>query len=353
MPRRVARSLRQVLARCAGVEGPVPWIDAAVAVRAEDLGLAAVVDAALRDGLARASLPPDRRAELAEAANHEAALVMAAEGEALSVARRLHTAGIDVVAMKGLVSNALVHRPHRWCRAPGDVDLLVPADAADEAVRIFLDDAAYEPHGGLDPDFYRDHHHLQPFARVGRHACPVELHRRVSGTTTGNVVIDHDGLWDRVVDFPELGPHIKRLDDVDHCLATIIHIDRDDAYLDRGRQLFDLALLLERCAGREAELAERAAEWNASSTLERALWALDAFLERPVRARRASGPLQSLWVRFAVDQSIRGGTESALPAWYRQGVFRAITHGRGARRIVAAFIDPLRARMIGSRGSSI
>ena len=259
--------------------------------------------------------------------------------------------GVQTCALP--ISNARLHRLRGWCRAPGDVDLLVPAEAAAEATRLFLDDPDYEAHGALGPAFYRDHHHARPFARRGRHAVPVELHRRLSGATTGGLRIDLEGCWRRAVPFPELGPDVTRLDDVDQFLATVVHVDRDDAYRERARQLFDLALWWDHCAARRDEIETRAREWNLGPTLERVLQLLDAFLDADVTGVERPGMMRrALWTPVALDLTMGSGTENALPAWYRQGVFRAVTHEKGLRGILAAVTNPLWRRTGGSNGTS-
>lgn len=345
MSRRVARALRQTIARAAGIPGPRPWIDGAVATRAVELGLASATYAALKHGDAYDAIEMRHRELLRTAADREAALVLASEEEARRVAKRLSEAGIAVVALKGLAANARIHRPRGWCRAPGDLDLLVPDAEAVRATRLFLDDPDYEAHGPWTHDgFYDEHHHTRPFARRGRHVLPIELHRRVSGVTTGNIVIDHAALWERSLPFDELAPGMRRLDDVDHALTTIIHIDRDDAYGGRARQLFDLAMSRDLLETRREDLLARAASWNARATVARGLDLLDAFLLHPPSGR---GLRSWAWQTVAIDLAVGDGTNDALPVWYRQGVFRAISHARGWRQVLARIALPLRRRLEG------
>jgi len=354
MPRRVSRALRQVLARCVGdagslpVDGSTPWIDGAVVERAIELGLASVLWAAYQEGHARACFDEARLDTLRRAADLEAALTMASEVEARRVAERLSAEGIPSIALKGLVANARVHRPRGWCRAPGDVDLLVPAEDAERATQMFLDDPDHSAHGGMDDAFYTRHHHARPFVRRGRHAVPIELHRRCSGVSTGGIVIDHDGCWARALPFAELGPDLLRLDDVDHCLTTIIHIDRDDAYRARARQLFDLAFLWQACRDRQDELLDRAESWGATATVERTVRLVDAFLLRPDHGKRRSW-IEMLWTAMAIDSATGTQTNDALPAWYRQGVFRAVSNSGSWRGVIEATLAPLRRRATGDR----
>ncbi|HKK70467.1 MAG TPA: nucleotidyltransferase family protein [Candidatus Krumholzibacteria bacterium] len=345
MTRRPAHSLRAVLARCMGLPGAQPWVDAATIELATSLGLAAVTAHAVTTGAARAGAGGRWTERLVRAAAREQALVLASEDEASRVVARLHGAGIPSIALKGLASNAVVHAPHGWCRAPGDVDLLVPGSRADEARALFAADPAYAAVEDLEAEFYENHHHLQPFVRRDRAATPIELHRRISGVTTGDVRIDHEGCWARAVAHPSLGPGALRLDDVDQCLATIIHIDRDDAYMRRARQLLDLALWWERCADRREDLWARAERWNATSTVERALTVLDAFLggSRTTGRHDATAPSRGtrLWRMLALDSVTFADRRSVFPGWYRNAVLRALIHEQDPGRVLSRIVRPV------------
>lgn len=345
MNRRSAHNLRAVLARCLGLPGGQPWVDTATIELAISLGLAAVTTHAVTTGLARSGASPRRAERLLRAAAREQALVLASEDEAARVVARLRERAIPAIALKGLASNQVVHAPRAWCRAPGDVDLLVPEEQADEARALFADDPAYVAVEDLDAAFYEHHHHLQPFVRRDRPASPVELHRRISGVTTGNVRIDHAGCWARAIPHPALGPGALRLDDVDQCLATIIHIDRDDAYMRRARQLFDLALWWDRCADRHDELWARAEDWNAVSTVHRALSVLDAFLGRPRTAGRDDAATaahgQRLWRTLALDSATFADGGAVIPGWYRNVVLRALMHEQDPGRVLPRILRPV------------
>lgn len=345
MTRRPAHTLRAVLARCLGLPGGQPWVDAATIELARSLGVAAITAHAVTTGLARSGASRRRVERLLRAAAREQALVIASEDEAARVVARLHEHAIPAIALKGLASNAVVHAPRGWCRAPGDVDLLVPDERADEARALFAADPTYVAVEDLDASFYEDHHHLQPFVRRDHPASPVELHRRISGVTTGNVRIDHEGCWARALPHPALGPGALRLDDVDQCLATIIHIDRDDAYMRRARQLFDLALWWDRCADRLDELWARAEEWNAVSTVHRALSVLDAFLGRPRTAGRDDAATAAhgtrIWRSLALDSVTFAEPGAVVPGWYRNAVLRALIHEQDPGRVLPRILGPV------------
>ena len=346
MQRRAARNLRRTLARLIGDDVPAPWVDVDVARLAVRVGLATAVEAAVTRALVPHGLSSRHRGALRTAAAREQGLVMASEHEAARVVQILDDQGIEVVALKGLVSNREVHAPRGWCRAPGDVDLLVRETEAQHALAVIAARPEYHFLEGYSDAFYAGHHHLRPFIRRQRGATPIEVHRRISGTTTGRVAIDHVGCWERSVPFSSLGPRARRLDDVDQCLATIVHVDRDDAYTGRARQLFDLALWRERCADRVDELWRRAETWNARTTVARAFYVLDAFLGRRTRGSSEELPprvIRGLWQRLALESTIEPGFDT-VPDWYMGNVLRILTHEPSAARVARSLVHPLLSR---------
>ena len=355
MNRRPGYHVQRILAACLHDAGAEPWIDSEVADLAAHHGLASVLIWAVRSGRCRHGLSERGLARLRRASARELALVMSAQRQAMLVIARLHEQGIAVIALKGLVSNPIVYEPRGWCRLPGDIDLLVPDSAALQARRI-IGEGPFAFDDGEAPGFYRHHHHLRPFRPRSDPSLCVELHRRISGVTTGGVQIDHAGCWARAVPFPELSPFALRLDDVDHCLATAIHLDRDDAYSGRARQMVDLALWTERCARRRTELWERAAEWNAVSTLARALHVLDLFFDRRVpasgpdqRQMLFAQPRRALWEQMALTMIWEHGENSAVPAWFRGHVLRSLLHRDVWAQIVRDAAGPLLDRFTRAR----
>lgn len=345
MNRRPGLQLQRVLAACLRDERGAPWIDAAAVSLAAHHGLASVLLWAIRSGRCRHGLSDRSLAALRQAGAREMALVMSAQRQASLVLARLDAHGIGVIALKGLASNPVVYEPRGWCRLPGDIDLLVPDSAALQARKI-ISEGPYAFDRSQAPGFYRHHHHLRPFRPHGDASLCIELHRRISGVTTGGVLIDHEGCWRRAVPFGELGPNALRLEDVDHCLATAIHLDRDDAYSGRARQMLDLALWTAQCSGREAELWERAREWNAVSTLARAMFMLDRFLDRTARVESMeehlfAQPRRVLWEHLALNMIWEHGESSASPAWFRSHVLRSLTHRDHWREIVRDAVGPI------------
>lgn len=356
--RRHAINLRWALAEAIGVGGARATIDAALVELAAEHGVSHMLDRVVSRRDSTDGVEPTILRRLQADAGREQGLVLAGEAEASRVVQSLGERGIDVVALKGLVGNIELHRPRNWCRAPGDVDLLVRASDA-PAVRDWVaSEADLEPIERMPESFYDTHHHLQPFTRKGAKATPVEIHVRISGVTTGGVRIDHDGCWDRAVAFSALADGALRLDDVDQCLATAIHVDRDDAYWGRTRQLVDLFLWMDRCADRWDELWQRAEEWNAVSTVARALSVADAFLgPSEVRGpeKRNGSPVglpnrwrQTLWLPMAV-QAASGLAPPPLPPWYAASLIRALSHEPTWASVASRILDPLRHRLVRRR----
>lgn len=125
---------------------------------------------------------------------HAAAVRARAIGSMLDV---LEAAGIPALILKGAALAHLVY-PSPYLRPMRDVDLLVPADRADEAWRL-LRASGFSPTG---PDPGRRHHHLQSLvASMDGVPVYVEIHKRLLGAIPFVAPVRYDGLVARAQTF--------------------------------------------------------------------------------------------------------------------------------------------------------
>lgn len=103
------------------------------------------------------------------------------------IGRALNELGIEPIALKGaahLYSNLYGHPGDRVL---GDLDVLIPAEAAREAY-LALVKIGYQGYFQTEPgDPYHDHHHLPPLERPGRKAV-VELHLEPVNKRYGDIL---------------------------------------------------------------------------------------------------------------------------------------------------------------------
>jgi hypothetical protein len=107
------------------------------------------------------------------------------------VIRCFSSADIPAMLLKGAALGTSVY-PSYAHRPMNDLDVLVPADAAERAWEALRADGWTCESESDDPSFYRDHHHLQPLA--ARNGGVIELHRSIV-PVPGAFVLDDTDLW--------------------------------------------------------------------------------------------------------------------------------------------------------------
>lgn len=124
---------------------------------------------------AGAAVPEAVRSACQEALTRGMMRVLVATRAMLGLRDALHGAGLPFLVLKGLPLACEIY-PHPGLRPIGDLDLLVPRAAVDDALEA-LRDRGYQPRpGSLPVGFFRRHHFHITLVREGQRGLPVELH---------------------------------------------------------------------------------------------------------------------------------------------------------------------------------
>jgi len=242
-------------------------------------GVAAVVDAARREGVAPylAWLRPDaspladdrRRAVLDEAVQHT---------ELRRVCAHLAAHDITAVMFKG---GAWAHTayPAPWCRPSIDVDLLVaPADR----VRAFdaLTRLGYRRAGHIPGEFVNGQEVFERTIVAGT-TMSVDLHWHVSNRVWMRRLLPTSGLIGRSVPAPFAGVSARRVCDDDGVLIACLHPAAHHARHTLMKWRLDLALLVRQFSQEDGErFRARAKSLGVSALVAHALSDAVAVVER-------------------------------------------------------------------------
>ncbi len=179
---------------------------------------------------------------------------------------KAHTHGIDVAPLKGAHLLTSVY-PERWDRGPlADVDFLVRARDFERCCEI-LQEMGFKARTLASRPvtatlFYERGLYL-PLSDGKR--ILFEPHQYL--VQPDRLKIDYDALWERSISSLFDGVPCRRLCNDDHFLHTIVHLVTD-RFIDPGRALTDLEMLLTHGGVSLDEIMTRMDDWGA----RRGLW---------------------------------------------------------------------------------
>ena len=302
-----AAALGLWLAGSVGVARPSRPISAAACDLAVSNGVAAIL---LRQ-IAEAGAPGAAVERLKAARGREVALALRVDQVAANLFEAFGSAGIPLVALKGVALRRALYAPLGMVRAPGDLDVLVRTESLD-AARAILDEHGFEPSRKHPRGFYRSHHHIRPRLLRGDAAIVVDLHHALL-KPPHPFRLDLEQIWERSVALEDAPAGIRRLGDLDLALHSVLQIDHDDAYGGKGRALYDLLLWIHTRALDPVALQARAEELGAVDAWRR----VQSAISQVFGLGDASGGLRNRWWGTTLRAAVwRTSARRAIPTWY-------------------------------------
>jgi len=244
------------------VLGDGDWAALLAATRAQRL--TGFLAAAVADGAFPTT--DDQYTDAAEAHLAAMALVLRLERLLLNVAEQFAIAGIDMRVLKG---SAVAHRfyPDPSLRSFNDVDVLVPSDAFDEAVRVLARCGGArqypQPRPGFDRRFSKGTSFDMPCG------LEVDLHRTFASGPFG-LTVRLDDLWERSWPFQLGGVELRALDLEPCFLGLCYHAALGDA-VPKLLALRDIAQVLACAELDDVRVRSLARGWRAEAALARAM----------------------------------------------------------------------------------
>jgi len=223
-------------------------------------GLAPLLFKRLKENGARADVPPDAWERLRQAYFASAVRNMRLFGGLRSVLRRLRSAGIPVIVLKGAYLAEAVYGDVAL-RPMCDVDLMVPREELSRTQATLLGmGGVHQQFEGIESRCKR-RLHLPP---VVIRDLAIEIHWTVS-SPTGPFRVDAAGLWERARPATISGVEVLALSPEDLLLHLSLHFCYQH-HLAGLRSLCDIAETIHRFRGEIdwAQVVIRAREWHAS-----------------------------------------------------------------------------------------
>jgi hypothetical protein len=241
---------------------------------------------------------------------------------------------IPVVLLKG---SALIVQlyPDPGMRPLGDVDLLIPSEAAARA-RTLLLERGYAPHIEVGNEFGRRFSNEQSFLRQDKRSDYIDLHWHLFGLSFYRQRTPIDWFWQRTTATEVTGQPARMFTPT----AQLLYLSAHSALHHGGQRLiwlYDVALLLSRCRDEIAweELVQAAQEFGLAQPLRmtlmqvREVWGVAVPAEakrrldkvRPtLRERSVFAVTTARWpeLRLLVDGLSLSGLRSKLAFWRRQ-----------------------------------
>lgn len=232
--------------------------------RAVDERAVSIIASAVVQGLVSAT--PEQGDQLCT--SHEAAMrsCVVLERWTLDVIRSYVDAGIDVRVLKGPAVAHLDYPDPSW-RTFGDIDVLVPSDRYDDAIRVLLDIGGHRRSEEVRPGFDR---------RFGKGACvvlgngiQVDVHRTLTSGPFG-LTIDLPELFESPDVFHLAGMPTLALSRELRLIHACYHAVLGDP-MPRVVALRDVAQMLESTALNFDEVRRVASRWRAEIVLARGI----------------------------------------------------------------------------------
>ncbi len=317
-------------------------------------GAASLLWSALSHAVGVDQLDAAVRTELRNARDREAALSLNSSAAAQRLVEGLLRTGIRVIALKGLAMRSTLYRPLNLTRAPGDIDVMVERKHLPLA-RDVLVQQGYVALGRYPLAHYDDHHHMEPYLRPDSPSIVVDVHwTPVYPTNPFHIVLEQ--WWEAAVPLEEAPPGLLRLSDLDVALHHALQLDHADAYLGKGRALFDLAAWILHRRVELPRLLERARSNGAAAVLPRVTTVIDRTfgtrMARAVGERAAPAGLQGYaWRRVVAAALWLPTSPTRVPAWYVQYCARVLGRSTNAVAALRAVLRPVMANpRLGGRG---
>ncbi len=184
-------------------------------------------------------------------------------GEAINA---LSEQEIPVILLKGVSYSSTLYRVPAL-RPMVDIDLMIPAELAEEAVDTLTSLGYQRSSKG------RERSSLSHAITLGRDATPIDLHRTIAQPLRTS--IDLTAVWQRAAPASERTDGALRLDQVDETVFHLLHIARHElavaaiAYVDAMRLLARLG------PARVRDVRARARAWRAGAAIDTVLAMVD------------------------------------------------------------------------------
>lgn len=153
--------------------------------------------------------------------------------ELLATIRRLNRVGVEPLLLKGAIN--LVSEQYPGCedRVIGDLDLAVPAERLEQCFHE-LAVSPYQAHGEFTPEHsLGGHHHAPALLHESLPVC-IELHHRVLGRQTGDI-LDTEEVWSRSTLHDGPGCLFRLPDVTSRLIHTFTHTQLQDKHHARRR----------------------------------------------------------------------------------------------------------------------
>jgi hypothetical protein len=176
----------------------------------------------------------------------------------------LHGASIPVILLKGLALSETIY-PDPALRLSGDMDILVPQAAVEQAERILQDLRYVVAEKNPPPDLYRPgyFHHLAPYYQP-EHEVQVDVHWDLAPPKFA-FLVDVEGLWRRATTSQIAERTVQMLAPEDLLLHLVLHLSAMEFFQTGMRHLVDLAEVVRHFEAQFdwEEVVARAASWQA------------------------------------------------------------------------------------------